>query len=117
MIIETTLGFFGVLLGVLLWWSYGIRATLTAHSAAMVQAIGALENLHELAESLADQPGATDEMLQVLSEMHVPTGQDHIQAAIATGMNMLFAKMLGGPQVGNLLGGLVGDVAQVEEQT
>lgn len=114
MMIEATLGTFGVCLAVLLVWSYTIKATLSAHTAAMVQAITALENLQELAQAMAEQ-SPTDEMLDVLadslSQMHVPTGQDHMQAAMATGLNMLFAKILGGGgPIGGLLGGMPANV-------
>lgn len=99
MMIEAALGTFGVCLAVLLLWSYTIKATLTAHSAAMIQAISHLEDLQELASNLAES-SPTEEMLDVLadslSQMHVPTGQDHMQAAMASGLQMLFARFLGG---------------------
>lgn len=107
MIIEAALGTFGVCLGVLLLWSYTIKATLTAHSAAMIQAISYLEDLQEVASNLAES-SPTDEMLDVLADslgqMHVPTGQDHMQAAMASGLQMLFARFLGG---GGPLGGML----------
>jgi hypothetical protein len=108
MMIEATLGLFGGALGVLLVYAYTIKATLDAHSAAIAGAIGAIEDLQDVAQNLADNPQPVEEMLNVLSEMHVPTGQDHIQAALATGMNMLFAKMLGGSDLNGMMGLLGG---------
>lgn len=109
--IEASLGAFAVALGVVLWFCVSIKMRLEAQTAAIVSAVGALENLQELAQDLADAPDMTTQVVETLedtfSNMHVPTGQDHIQAAIATGMNMLFAKMWGGQNLAGLMGGLL----------
>lgn len=112
MMIETALGAFGVCFGVLLWWTWLTRAQITAQTAAIVAAVGAVENLQELAQEM-QMNNPTEHVAEMLEDtfgnMHVPTGQDHIQAAIATGMNMLFMKFLGG---GGDLGQMVGMLNQ-----
>lgn len=112
MMIEATLAAFGVCLGVLLWLTWHSKAQITAQTAAIVAAVGAIENLQEFAEEM-QMNNPTEHVAELLedtfSNMHVPTGQDHIQAAIATGMNMLFMKFLGG---GGDLGQMVGMLSQ-----
>lgn len=109
MMIELTLGAFGVLLGVVLWLLLTIKATVQAQTAAIVAAVGSLEDLQEVASNLADGPDAAAEMMESLGNMHVPTGQDHILSAAASLLQMWgMNKFGGGGSLGQLLGMPVG---------
>jgi len=109
MMLEVTLGVFAVALGGLWATMWAVKTRVEAQTTALVGAISSLEDLTEMAESLADAPDATAELIETMSNMHVPTGQDHILSAGASLLQMWgMSKWGGGGSLGQLLGLPVG---------
>ena len=108
MMVEVTLGVFGVALAALWATMWVVKMRVEAQTVAIVQAVKVIEDIKDVAENLAST-NPIDEVIDVIdqtfSNMHVPTGQDHMQAAMASGLNLLFAKLLGGMDIGSMIGG------------
>jgi len=109
MMLEVTLGVFAVALGGLWATMWAVKMRVEAQTSALVGAVSMLEDLNDVAADLAHAPDATADLINSISEMHVPTGQDHILSAGASLLQMWgMSKFGGGGSLGQLLGLPVG---------
>jgi len=107
--VEVVLGMFGVSMAGLWATLWTVKTRVEAQTSALVGAVGLLEDLNEVATQLADGPDATAEVIETISNMHVPTGQDHIMSAAASLLQMWgMSKWGGGGTLSQLLGMPVG---------
>jgi hypothetical protein len=107
--VEVVLGMFGVSMAGLWATLWTVKMRVEAQTQALVGAVGLLEDLNDVASSLAEAPDATAEVIETISNMHVPTGQDHIMSAAASLLQMWgMSKWGGGGSLSQLLGMPVG---------
>lgn len=107
--VEVVLGMFGVSMAGLWATLWTVKMRVEAQTQALVGAVGLLEDLNEVASSLSDGGDATAEVIETITNMHVPTGQDHIMSAAASLLQMWgMSKWGGGGSLGQLLGLPVG---------
>jgi len=114
--VEVVLGMFGVSMAGLWATLWTVKTRVEAQTQALVASVGLLEDLNEVATSLASGPDGTAEMIETISNMHVPTGQDHMMSAAASLLQMWgMSKWGGGGSLGQLLGMPIGAEAPAAE--